>query len=50
MSLYNEKKIGNLQKAKGKYVGASAKLNNYEYGRNKARTVAISKAKNERKA
>lgn len=49
MSLYNHKKIEHLKAAKGKYVGAATKLTNYEYGRNKAKKVAMSKALNKSK-
>lgn len=45
MTLYNPKKLEHLEKAKGKYVGAQSKVDNYEYGRNKAKKIAISKSK-----
>lgn len=44
MSLYNTKKLEHKTKQVGKYVGAQTKLNNYEYGRGKARKIAISRA------
>lgn len=46
MSLYNSKKLEQKQKQVGKYVGTQSKLNNYEYGREKAKKVAINKALN----
>lgn len=50
MSLYNPKKIEHLEKAKGKYTGSGIKSNNYEYGRNKAKKIAISRAINKKKS
>lgn len=44
MSLYNTKKLKHKQSQVGKYIGAQTKLDNYEYGREKARKVAIGKA------
>lgn len=46
MSLYDKKKIGHLQKQRGKVKGAGIKLNNYEYGRNKAKKIALAKKMN----
>lgn len=42
--LYDKKKHEHLKKAEGKYVGAKSKLTNYEYGREKAKKVAMNKA------
>lgn len=42
-------KATNLQKAKGKYIGAGIKANNNEYGHKKAKQIAISKAINKKK-
>lgn len=45
MSLYNKKKLEHKMKEVGKQIGAQTKLNNYEYGRNKAKALALSKQK-----
>lgn len=49
MSLYNKKKLEHKKAAAGKIPGSTTKLMNYEYGRNKARKVAINKALNNSK-
>ena len=43
MSLYKENKIKKLKALVGSKIGAQTKLNNYEYGRNKAKKIAESK-------
>ncbi len=59
MSLFNSKKIAKLKKAKSdtlqkidlpSHLKASRKLNNYEYGRQKAKKIAMSKNSPIRKA
>ncbi len=45
MSLFNEKKYEHKEKQVGKFVGAQTKLNNYEYGRKKAKAIALSNKK-----
>lgn len=40
MSLFNKKKLEHKTSEVGKYVGAQTKLNNYEYGRHKAKSIA----------
>lgn len=40
MSLFNKRKLEHKTKEVGKYIGAQTKLNNYEHGRNKAKSIA----------
>ena len=43
MTLYNQKKLEHKQAQVGKTIGSQTKLNNYEYGRGKAKKIAVGK-------
>ena len=43
MALYKENKLKKLKAMVGTKIGAQTKLNNYEYGRGKAKKIAMSK-------
>ncbi len=41
--LYDEKKYTHKKSQVGKSIGSQSKLTNYEYGRKKAKSIALSK-------